>query len=191
MGGFKLLHVDCNKTPVHAIRHFSSAAIYSFWSLSFLITMAGIAGMNAMAIACYIQLHDAPSPFYKGALLDRLDKCSRSPDRYRYKLHNSPPGRYTEEKTVELMMDEVSPVYGDDHKYLLHISNPRARFNVYNSPNKLHWAKGLRSGDRVYARLRHGSTEEENYPLQLTPVYIQSIGRTKIGFKFQVATSVS
>ena len=138
---------------------------------------------------CYILLRDVSSTFVKGFLLDRQEKCSRSRDRHKYRLHNSSPGLYTEVKTVELMMDEVAPVYGDDYKYLLNISDPKARFHVYNSPNKLQWARRLKSGDRVYARLRRGhpgTTEEE-----LTPVLIQSFGRTKIGYKFQVVNSVS
>lgn len=138
----------------------------------------------AGSTVCYIFLQDFSALFVKGCLVDRLCKCDR--DRHLYKLHSQPS---MEDKTVEAGIEVVDAVFSDDYQYLRHISDPRARFDVFCSPSKLRWAKRLKTGDQVYARSRLQSSAEDVY--SSSPVYIISVGQTKIGFKFHVENCVS
>ena len=132
-------------------------------------------------IVCYILTVGISSSFPKGCFVTPIDR-----DRQVYKLHSKLSG--SKENNFTCSEQDVAPVFADDYPYLCRITTDTTKcYEVFKSPHKLKWAKGIKPGDRARARLRKSSAGTEEY----VAVEVRWVGHTKIGIKFGVEIIVS
>ena len=134
-----------------------------------------------MPVVCYILLEDISDVFVKGCLLNRI--CRHGEKSHSYDMHL----QVGCSKQVAVEEWKVAALYENDYKYLRNIGDSCDRYKVFTHPTKLRWAKRLKPGDKVFAHLRRGAACSG----VATPVFIQTVGPTKIGFKFKVKSCVS